>query len=108
MNLSLKNTLTSGLSLLLLFTTFSLHAVKGEIVVEKGDYYLVETSSGYTVMERYHGAFAYEGDKVVGNLNSYGFKDIYDVTKGSELRVYIEDYSLDEEDAMDLLYELSD
>lgn len=87
-----------ALCLILAFlSTGFLLAAKGEIVAEKGDHYIVDTGYGYTVMEWYGGAIPSEGDKVVGNLDTYGFKDIYDITRGRETRVYIEDYGLDEE-----------
>lgn len=84
----------------------SLYADKGEIVFEKGDHYVVDTGRGCSVVEWYGGGISSESDKVVGDLNSYGFKDIYNQTTGKEIRVYIDDYFLNEDDAIERIYEL--
>lgn len=86
---------------------FPLYAAKGQVVAEKGDYYIIDTGSSYTLMEWYGGGVLYQGNNIVGDLNSYGFKEIYNTTRGCETRVYIENYLLDEEDAIEQLYEIS-
>jgi len=94
------------LNLIFAFFSTSLSAAKGEVMIEKGDYFVVDTDNGYTVMERRSGGLINEGDKIVGNLNSYGFKDVYNLSNGNESRVYIEDYRMDEEKAIEMIYEL--
>lgn len=68
------------------------------------DYFVVETSGGYSLLEWYGGVvFIWEGDKVFGELHSYGFKDIYIENRG-EMRVWIEDYWMGEQDALQYFY----
>ena len=83
-----------------------LMAAKGEVIHEKGDYYVVDTGCSCSVVEWYGGSIPSEGDKIVGNLDSYGFKDVYNISSGQEIRVYVEDYLLDEDDAIEMVYEL--
>lgn len=83
-----------------------LSAAKGEILLEKGDYYVIDTGLGCSIVERYGGNVLWKGNKVVGDLESYGFKDIYNLSNRNETRVYVEDYLLDEEEAIERVYEL--
>ena len=79
--------------------------VEGVVVYEgNGDYYIVETNRGYTVLERYNGRLD-EGDKVRGELNKYNFKYLINRNKDSEVRVYIEDYMLSDKSALEWLGE---
>lgn len=82
-------------------------ATKGEIVHENGDYYVVDTGRGCAVVEWYGGDIPSEGDELVGNLDSYGFKDVYNISSKRKTRVYVEDYLLGEDDAIEMIYELS-
>lgn len=75
--------------------------VEGVVVYEgEGDCYIVETRRGYTVLERYNGRLD-EGDKVRGELNRYNFKYLYNRNNDSEVKVYIEDYMLSEDSALE-------
>lgn len=59
------------------------------------DYYLIEDSTGsYTLAEWYGGVSPDRGDIVVGDLHSYGFKDLYDITNGLSTRVWLDDWLL--------------
>ena len=79
--------------------------VEGIVVYEgRGDYYIVETRKGYTVLERYSGRLD-EDDKVRGELNRYNFKYLINRNKDSEVKVYIEDYMLSEEKALEWMGE---
>lgn len=83
-------------------------AAKGEIIFEKGDYYVIDTGRGCSVVEWYGGSTPSEGDNLVGDLEAYGFKDVYNLSDRDETRVYVEDYLLDEDDAIEMVYELDD
>ncbi len=75
--------------------------VEGVVVYEgEGDFYIVEARRGYTVLERYNGRLD-EGDKVRGELNRYNFKYLYNRNNDSEVKVYIEDYMLSEDSALE-------
>lgn len=79
------------------------NCVDGVVVYEGGDdYYIIETRKGYTVLEVYSGIL-YEGDRVRGELNHYNFKYIINKNRQSEVRVYIEDYMLSDEGALNWL-----
>ena len=79
--------------------------MEGVVVYEgTGDYYIVETRMGYTVLEVYSGIL-YEGDKVRGELNKYNFRYIINRNRNSEVRVYIEDYMLSDSRALEWLGE---
>ena len=82
-----------------------IHAESGNVIHEKGDYYVVDTTSGYSVIEWYGGVIPAEGDRILGDLNSYGFKDVYVAHRG-ESQVWIEDFMLDEDGAIEKIYEL--
>ena len=101
--------LTLGI-LLIAFICFSdlLYAAKGEVVYKSSrcDYFIVETPSGYALLEWYGGNDPDKGDIVVGNYEDYGFKDIYNLTADQEMKVWVEDYWLSKDDALERLFEL--
>lgn len=76
-------------------------AAKGEVTkrVSGCDYFLVETNKGFALLESYGGNDPDEGDKLVGNFESYGFKRIRNDTADRELKAWVEDYWLSEDDA---------
>ena len=75
--------------------------VEGVVVYEgDDDYYIVETRRGYTVLERRSGSL-WEGHKVRGELNRYGTKYLINRNRDAEVRVYIEEYALSEDDALE-------
>jgi hypothetical protein len=70
---------------------------KGVVVYNKSgckSRYVVETNMGYAILEWYGGNNPREGDVIVGDIDSYGFKNLYNVTRDVSLRVYVEDYML--------------
>ncbi len=42
-----------------------------------GSRYVVETPAGYVLLERYGGHDPSNGETIVGDLHSYGMKDLY-------------------------------
>jgi len=98
------------LVLFLLFTSLlgTAFAAKGEVVYIKSncDYFIVESQSGdYALLEWYGGNIPNKGDIVVGDFESYGFANIYNLTADSELRVWVENYWLWKEDALEQYFE---
>ncbi|MCS4503672.1 hypothetical protein NYO91_06210 [Arhodomonas aquaeolei] len=68
------------------------------------DYFVIETSGGYTLAEWYGGVVSiWEGEKVFGDFHSYGFKDIHIEGRG-KMRVWLEDYWMSEDDAGEYFY----
>jgi hypothetical protein len=94
---------------LLIFTPvlfLSASSIKGVSLGEFAScsYYLIEDSSGdYTLAEWYGGITPYEGDVLYGELHSYGFKDLYNITRDNSTRVWIDDYLLSEDRATEKL-----
>jgi hypothetical protein len=70
------------------------------------DYYLIATSGGFVLAEWYGGFDPSRGDRVVGSFNTYGFKTVFFGPSMREGRVYIEDYWLDRESALEQLSEI--
>ncbi|KAA0876464.1 hypothetical protein [Nitrincola tapanii] len=82
-------------------------SVTGVVVLEDTpgcDHFVVETSGGYSLLEWYGGVVTiWEGDKVFGEIHSYGFKDIYIDGRG-EMRVWVEDYWVSDRDALEYFH----
>ncbi len=101
-----------SLSVVLLAVIFSAitstaFAEKGEVVLKKRgcDYFVVLTNSGYALLEWYGGNDPDRGDVLVGDYDSYGMKDIYNLTDEVELRVWVEDYLLSKPSAIEKYYD---
>jgi hypothetical protein len=90
----------------LLSTTFALGA-RGEVTHKQSgcDYFVVATPAGYDLLEWYGGYDPDKGDFLVGKFETYGMQDIYDQTADDNLRVWVEDYWLSKEDALEKLVE---
>jgi hypothetical protein len=82
-------------------------SVQGEIThrISGCDYFIVETGTGYDVLEWYSGYDPDKGDALIGAYESYGFHDIKDETTNESVRVYTEDYSLSKTSALEKLTE---
>ncbi len=92
--------------LIIPFFTSASNQIKGVSLGEFSscDYYLIEDSSGYyTLAEWYGGSTTYSGNTVVGELHSYGFKDLYNISRDSSTRAYIDDWMLSEDSATEKL-----
>jgi len=100
----LKKTVIFFVISLILYTVVPFtYAAKGNIVYTKDDcdYFIVETPLGFTLLEWFGGTLPSKGDVIVGDFESYGLKDIYNLTSDDEMSVYIEDYWLSKEDAIE-------
>ncbi len=70
------------------------------------DYFMVQTRQDYAVLEWYGGHDPDKGDVMIGNVNSYGLKNfIYADDDDKTTKVYVEDYGLNKEEALDKLVE---
>ena len=72
------------------------------------DYFLTATKRGFVLFEWFSGAIPDKDDFIVGNdqsFYSYGFHNVYDKTQERGMRVYVEDYDLDSDAAIDQLSE---
>lgn len=82
-----------------------LSASKGIVVkrISGCDYFLVNASSGYAVLEWYGGHDPDTNDLLIGNFESYGMHDILDDTSDESLTVWTEDYALSRSRAIEVL-----
>lgn len=96
---------------LLLFISFSsAFAAKGVVVLYKSgcDFYIVKTNNGYAILEWYGGNDPSEGDILVGEFETFGMKDIYNLTADAETTVWVEDFWLPKSSAIEKYYEECD
>ena len=88
--------LLTSLTFYLSTTSFinSVDAEKGVVVWlnDDCDYFIVETRTYFVLTENYYSKDIRKGDKVIGNLHGYGFKELYNVRKDDTQKVYIENY----------------
>ncbi len=89
--------------MMLLALTVDAWADKGVIVFYKSgcDYFIADGQRGLYLLEWYGGYDPSEGDIIVGEINSYGFKDIYYPRQDREGRVYVDDYGLSKDSAIE-------
>ena len=71
----------------------------------KSDYHIIETKRFYVLVEWYKGPDFSRGDKVVGDLHSYGFKYVKVRNNTKETKIYIENYWTSKERCMEWLRE---
>lgn len=102
-----KGFLALVLWLLLLVVPASAERMVGGVVAyTDGDYVIFYTRMGYAVAEYYGGYYVLdEDDRVVGDIDSFGFKDIYCPAKDRSVRVYIDNYMLSRDRALEWLFE---
>ena len=100
-------TLTAAFMLSISTPAFS---ERGVVVHSKSgcDYYIVETSSGYALLEWYGGNDPNEGQIIVGPIHSYGMKELYNVSSDRETKAYIDDYMLSKSSVIEKYYDHCD
>lgn len=92
---------------LILMTTTSVFGVKGTVKYTSGScsWYLVETPSGFSLLEWFGGNTPSKGDVIVGDYESYGMKKLYNLTRDSETKVWVDNYWLSKDSAIEKFYE---
>ena len=96
-----------ALALILISFTASADSTKGVVVFYQSgcDYFIVETTMGFSLVEWYGGYDPSKGDVLFGDFASYGFTDIYDITADSKIHVWREDYWLSKDDVVQQYFE---
>ena len=91
----------------ILFCVAQATAATGTVVYRQSgcDYFVVHTANGYDLLEWYGGWEPDKGDVLVGSFEEYGMHDIYDSTADDEVTVWVEEYWLSREDALEELVE---
>ena|SRR5947209_1315133 len=97
----------TNLLLIALFFAAVACGAEGTVTYRIGscDYFVVQSSTGYAVLEWYGGYDPDKGDSVVGGFTSYGMKTVYDTTADEEIKVWVEDYYLSRPKALEILTE---
>jgi hypothetical protein len=67
------------------------------------DYFLVQTRTGYDLLEWFGGYDPDKGDVIIGRYEEYGFHDVLDDTADESIHVYTEEYWLSKSDALEKL-----
>lgn len=82
-------------------------AAKGEVAhIKSGcSYYIVETTMGFALLQWFGGSSPSRGDVLVGNFESYGMKDLYNLTQDSETRVWVDNYWMSKDRAVERYFE---
>jgi hypothetical protein len=79
-------------------------AAPGAIVVARlpqcRDWFIAEGASGYYLLEWYGGYDPTVGDKIAGELDSFGFKDVLYTNLARDGRIYVDDYMLTRESVL--------
>ena len=89
----------------LAFWSSSALASKGTVsyTISGCDYYVVAAKSGFAVLEWYGGHEFDKGDLIIGKFESYGFHDVFDYTGDQQSHVWVEEYYLSKEEALEKL-----
>jgi hypothetical protein len=69
------------------------------------DYLIADGTNGYYLLEWYGGYDPIEGDVIIGKLNSYGLKNVYYQRRNREGKIYVEDYLLSRDDAIEKYFQ---
>ena len=72
------------------------------------DYFIAYNELGYVVAEYNSGHEFEEGEIILGNINKYGEVKIYDSELEESADIYIEDYKMKKEQALELIIEKCD
>jgi hypothetical protein len=67
---------------------------RGIVVYEESgcDYFIVETASGYALLQWFGGAIPMRGDNIVGAFETFGMPEIYNRTQGMSMTVWVDNY----------------
>jgi hypothetical protein len=82
-------------------------SVKGTIThrISGCDYFIVQIRSSFSILEWYGGHDPDKDDVLFGEMSTYGMKTIRDQTADESIKVWVEDYGLTKEDALEKLVE---
>ena len=91
----------------LLLASASSFAAKGVVVLYKSgcSYYVVETNLGYAILEWYGGNDPSSGDVLAGDFETYGMKDINNLTAKAKTKVWVEDFWLSKKSVIEKYYD---
>ena len=96
--------------LVTLITLFSLDVVseEAEIVLYNSgcrSYFVADGPKGFYLLEWYGGFDPAKGDIIVGDIASYGFKDVYYPNQKQDGRIWVDDYMLSKDRVLEKYYQ---
>ncbi len=82
-------------------------AAKGVVAYVKSgcSYYIVETTMGFAILQWFGGSTPSRGDILVGDYESYGMKDIYNITQDSETKVWVDNFWVSKDRVIERYFE---
>lgn len=85
------------------FASANAYADKAEVVFYKSgcDYFIAEGLKGYYLLEWHGGYDPSDGDTIIGEISRYGFKKVYYPRQQREGKLYVEDYDLSKDSAIE-------
>ena len=60
---------------------------------------------GYALLQWFSGNSPSKGNKITGDFESFGFKDLYNITSDAETRVWVDNYFMDKDSVIERFYE---
>jgi len=94
----------SFIFILLMIIPVILFADNAQIVIYKSgcnDYFIADGDHGYYLLEWYGGYDPSQGDNIIGEINSFGMKNVYYPESSRDGIVYVDDYGLSKNEAME-------
>ena len=94
-----------GLAVLIL--ALPAFAAKGVVTyrISGCDYFLVKTQKGYDLMKWFGGYDPHKGDTLVGSFEQFGLHELVDETRNDNTTVWVEDFRLSKDVALNMLAE---
>jgi len=65
------------------------------------DYFILENNMGYIIAEWMGGNDPDKGDRIAGKFDSFGTEEFYNTSMGSTTNLWIDDYMLSKDDALE-------
>lgn len=93
-----------GLALYVVAIPSAALAEKGIVVAECGSRVLISAPLGYIIADAY-GLTPPKGETLVGEIESYGLKTVFGLGADRDYRIYVDDFWLSRESALEKFYE---
>lgn len=90
----MKNIIRFCLISAIFFGVSPVFAAKGMVVYIKSgcSSYIVETNMGFAILEWFGGGMPLQGNVLTGDFESFGMKDVYNLSQSSETKVWVDRY----------------
>lgn len=79
------------------------------VYVKSGcDYFILENLLGFIVAQHFSGADPEVGDEYIGDFNTFGLYDLYNQTQKSSSSLWLDDFMLSKDNAMEKIKDKCD